>query len=99
MLICSIEILNIIIIRRNGSLNLSCPKYKRESEGARTFQVSAIRFWNSLSNEIKTSSSLEILKKSLYKYYISAGQTSLLQVQFSFHLKKADLASRNIVRI
>ena len=35
---------------RYGSLNLICPKYKRESEGARTFQVSATRFWNSLPN-------------------------------------------------
>ena len=35
------------------SLNLICLKSKRESEGARTFQVSATRFWNSLSSEIK----------------------------------------------
>ena len=54
---------------RYGSLNLICPKYKRESKGAKTFQVSATRFWNSLPNEIKSSSSLEILKKSLYKYH------------------------------
>ena len=44
---------------RYGSLNLICPKYKRESEGARTFQVSATRFWNLPPNEIKCSSSLE----------------------------------------
>ena len=31
---------------RYGSLNLICPKNKRESENARTFKVSAIRFWN-----------------------------------------------------
>ena len=54
-----------------GSLNLIWPKYKRESEGAKTFQVSATRFWNSLTNEIKCSSSQEILKKSLYKYFWS----------------------------
>ena len=48
-------------------INLS--KYKRESEGARTFQVSATGFWNSLPNGIKSSSSLEILKRSLYKYF------------------------------
>ena len=41
-----------------------------ESEGDRTFQISATRFWNSLPNEIKSSSSLEILKKSLYKYFL-----------------------------
>ena len=51
-------------------INLS--KYKRESEGARTFQVSATRFWNSLPNGIKSSSSLEILKKSLYKYFLKS---------------------------
>ena len=54
---------------RYGSLNLICPKYKRKSEGARTFQVSATRFWNSPPNEIKCSSSLEILKKFLNKYF------------------------------
>ena len=51
---------------RYGSLNLICPKYKRESEGAWT------RFWNSLPNEIKCSSSFEILKKSLYKYFLES---------------------------
>ena len=55
-----------------GSLNLVLPKYKRESEGARTFQVSATRFWNSLPSEVKCSSSLEILKKSLYKYFLES---------------------------
>ena len=47
---------------RYGYLNLTCPKYKQE--GARTFQVSASRFSNSLPNEIKCRSSLEIFKKS-----------------------------------
>ena len=57
---------------RYGSLNLICPNYKRVSEGARTFQVSATRFWNSPPNEIKCSSSLGILKKSLYKYFLES---------------------------
>ena len=56
---------------RYGSLNVICPKYERESEGARTFQVSATRFWNSLPNEIKCSSSLDILKTALYKSFWS----------------------------
>ena len=47
---------------RYGSLNLICPKYKRKSVGAKTFQVSATRFSNSLPNEIKSGSSLETLK-------------------------------------
>ena len=57
---------------RYGSLSLICPKYKRESEGVGTFQVSATRFWNSLPNEIKCRSSLEILKKSLYRYFLES---------------------------
>ena len=57
---------------RYGSLNFICPKYKREPEGARTFQVSATRFWNSLLNEIKSSSSLQIFQKSLYKYFLES---------------------------
>ena len=47
---------------RYGSLNLICPKYKRKSVGAKTFQVSATRFSNSLPNKIKSGSSLETLK-------------------------------------
>ena len=47
---------------RYGSLNLVCPKFKRESEGAGTFQVSAIGFWNSLPNEIKMFITLLYLK-------------------------------------
>ena len=50
---------------RYGSLNLICPKYKGKAVGANTFQVSATRFSNSLPNEIKSGSSLEILKKFL----------------------------------
>ena len=65
----NIDIRSIERQTRYGSLNLICPKYKRESEGARTFQVSATRFWNSLPNEVKCSSSFEILKKSLFKYF------------------------------
>ena len=37
----------------------------------RTFQVSATRFWNSLPNEIKSSSNLDILKKSYISIFLS----------------------------
>ena len=57
---------------RYGSLNLIYPRYERESEGARTFQVSATRFWNSLPNEIKCSSSLDTLKKALYQSFLES---------------------------
>ena len=56
---------------RYGSLNLICPRYKRETEGASTFQVSAIRLWNSL-HDIKCSSSITILKKTLHNHFIDS---------------------------
>ena len=68
----NIDIRSIERQSRYGSFNLTFPKYKRELEGARTFQVSAIRFWNSLPNEIKRSFSFEILKKSLYKFFLES---------------------------
>ena len=57
---------------RYRSLNLICPRYKRETEGARTFHVSAKRFWNSLPNYIKNRSSLAILKKCLRNYFLDS---------------------------
>ena len=59
LLKCNVDIRPSERQSRYGSLNLICPRYKRETEGARTFQVSATRFWNSLPNNIKNSSSLE----------------------------------------
>ena len=41
----------------------------------RTFQVSATRFWNSLPNEIKSSSNLDILKKSYISIFLSPIKT------------------------
>ncbi|KAK2558760.1 hypothetical protein P5673_018969, partial [Acropora cervicornis] len=39
--------------RRYSALNLVCPRYNRESEGGRTFSVSATRLWNSLPLDLK----------------------------------------------
>ena len=38
---------------RYSALNLVCPRYNRESEGGRTFSVSATRLWNSLPINLK----------------------------------------------
>ena len=39
-------------ITRKGSINLICPKYKREAEGRRTLQVSGTQFWISLKKKL-----------------------------------------------
>jgi hypothetical protein len=33
---------------RYAEVNFICPKYKRETEGGRTFSVTTIKLWNSL---------------------------------------------------
>ena len=38
---------------RHSNVNLVCPRYKRESEGGRTFQVSATKLWNTIPTNIK----------------------------------------------
>ena len=38
---------------RYNKLNLVCPRFKRETEGGRTFSVSATRLWNQLPITLK----------------------------------------------
>ena len=39
---------------RNASINLVCPKFKRETEGGRTVEVTSTRLWNSIPVDIRT---------------------------------------------
>ena len=38
---------------RYSKLNLACPRFNRETEGGRTFSVSATRLWNQLLTNLK----------------------------------------------
>ena len=60
---------------RYCNLNLSCPRYKRCTEGGRTFTVRAIQEWNKLNFNFKRSLGMKHFKGSLYK--------SILQNQFT----------------
>ena len=44
---------------RHSSYNLVCPRYNRETEGEKTFQVSTIKLWNSPPNDIKKENTIE----------------------------------------
>ena len=46
---------------------LSCPRYKRCTEGGRTFTVRAIQEWNKLNVDLKRSPCTKHFKGSLYK--------------------------------
>lgn len=54
---------------RYGDFNLVCPRFKRETEGGRSFSVSTTRFWNSLPRDIKSKSSLLSLSKALTGFF------------------------------
>ena len=43
-----------------------CPKYKRETEGGRSFAVSATRLWNSTPIEIRKLNSVACFKKNMF---------------------------------
>ena len=54
---------------RHYNVNLVCPRYKRESEGGRTFQVSGTKLWNTIPTTIKKKSSYNSFYKAIRSYY------------------------------
>ena len=44
-----------------------CPRFKRITEGGRAFAVKATKEWNKSSVDIKQSTSVKSLKRSLFK--------------------------------
>ena len=47
---------------RYANINIVCPKYRRETEGGRTFLVSAAQLWNSVPLDIRKEDSLPYFK-------------------------------------
>ena len=54
---------------RHGLLNLVCPRFKRESEGGRSFTVSTTRLWNMIPSNIGNKPSLVSFKKAMLDYF------------------------------
>ena len=50
---------------RYSSINLVCPRYKRETESGRSFGVRSTRIWNDLPRFLKESPSVHSLKRDL----------------------------------
>ena len=53
---------------RHGLLNLVCPRFKRESEGGRSFTVSTTRLWNMIPSNIRSKPSLASFKKTMFDH-------------------------------
>ena len=51
---------------RYSSINTVCPKYRRETEGGRSFAVSATRLWNSTPIKIRKLDSVACFKKNMF---------------------------------
>ena len=51
---------------RHGQLHLVCPRFKRESEGGRSFSVSTSRLWNIMPAHFKNQPNLTSFKKSIF---------------------------------
>ena len=55
---------------RYSALKLVCPRYNRESEGGRTFSVSATRLWNSLPIDLKKGTCVTSFRKAIYSQFL-----------------------------
>ena len=54
---------------RHRLLNLVCPRFKRESEGGRSFIVSTTRLWNMIPSNIRNKPSLASFKKTMFDHF------------------------------
>ena len=71
---------------RYSALNLVCPRYNRESEGGRTFSVSATRLWNSLPIDLKKGTCVTSFRKAIYSHFLFLSFMLIRHLQPSFRL-------------
>ena len=57
-------------ISRYGEISLCCPRYKRETEGARSFSVTAAKLWNNLLKPVEIRRYPSLYKEELEMYFI-----------------------------
>lgn len=55
---------------RHSKLNLVCPRYKRETEGGKSFGVIGARLWNSIPADIRRNDSFYSFKRAIRKYFL-----------------------------
>ena len=68
-----------------SALNLVCPRYNHESEGGRTFSVSATRLWNSLPIDLKKGTCVTSFRKAIYSLLLMR-YNDVDHLSFSFRL-------------
>ena len=68
---------------RHGHLNVICARFKRETEGRRSFSALTSRPWNMLPAHIKNQSTLTSFKKSIFKHFMDSYKILTSNFQFS----------------
>ena len=56
---------------RYSNIDLICPRYIRESDGGKTFQVQGSRLWNSIPIVIRKKDSINSFKYALRKHFLT----------------------------
>ena len=51
---------------RYSNSNNICPRYKRKTDGGRTFAVTGAKLWNSLPLELRKNVSLKVFKNNMW---------------------------------
>ena len=54
---------------RHSNINLMCPKYKRKSEGGRTFTIRTLKDWNRMNANIRNNGLLVSFKHKVFKSF------------------------------
>ena len=68
---------------RHSNINLMCPKYKRKSEGGRTFTIRTLKDWNCMNANIRNNGSLASFKHNVFKSFL-AEQKAAMRLRLLF---------------
>ena len=63
---------------RHSNINLVCPKYKRKTEGGRTFTTRTIKDWNCMNANIRNNGSLASFKHNVFKSFLAEQKAAML---------------------
>ena len=62
---------------RHSNINLVCPKYKRKTEGGRTFTIRTIKDWNCMNANIRNNGSLASFKHNVFKSFLAEQKAAM----------------------
>ena len=65
-------------VTRHSSLNLVTHKYKRETEGGRTFAVMTAKQWNALKITLRNQAAIGCFKRAFYKDLLCVQKATML---------------------